>query len=90
MTEARLVRRISGSVNSGRASKSSCEHSRMQSPSAPRPQRPPRRLARAWGAGAPSPRGSGLGLRVAWRQVADAAPAALAVDAAKVGHVAAG
>ena len=34
MTEARLVRRISGSVNSGRARESSSEYSRMQMPSA--------------------------------------------------------
>ncbi len=47
ITEARLVRRISGSVNSGRASKSSCEYSRMQIPSATRPQRPARWLALA-------------------------------------------
>ncbi len=47
MTEARLVRRISGSVNSGRAWKSSSEYSRMQMPSAVRPQRPWRWLAEA-------------------------------------------
>ena len=47
MTEARLVRRISGSVNSGRASKSSSLYSRMQMPSATRPQRPLRWLADA-------------------------------------------
>ncbi len=47
MTEARLVRRISGSVNSGRDSKSSSEYSRMQIPSAVRPQRPLRWLAEA-------------------------------------------
>ena len=47
MTEARLVRRISGSVNSGRERKSSSEYSRMQMPSATRPQRPLRWLAEA-------------------------------------------
>ncbi len=41
-TDARLVRRISGSVNWGRASKSSSEYNRMQMPSATRPQRPAR------------------------------------------------
>lgn len=40
ITEARFVRRISASVNSGRASKSSSEYSRMQMPSDVRPQRP--------------------------------------------------
>ena len=47
MTDARLVRRISGSVNSGRFSKSSSEYSRMQMPSLVRPQRPLRWLALA-------------------------------------------
>ena len=47
MTEARLVRRISGSVNSGRDSKSSSEYSRMQMPSEVRPLRPLRWLADA-------------------------------------------
>ncbi len=47
MTLARLVRWISGSVNSGRASKSSSEYSLMQMPSATRPQRPLRWLALA-------------------------------------------
>jgi hypothetical protein len=47
MTLARLVRRISGSVNAGRASKSSSEYNRMQMPSATRPQRPLRWLALA-------------------------------------------
>ena len=47
MTEARLVRRISGSVNSGRASKSTCEYSRMQMPSEVRPHRPLRWFAEA-------------------------------------------
>ncbi len=47
MTEARLVRRISGSVNSGRDSKSCSEYSLMQIPSAVRPQRPLRWLADA-------------------------------------------
>ena len=37
ITEARLVRRISGSVNSGRAAKSSSAYSRMQMPAATRP-----------------------------------------------------
>jgi len=40
MTLARFVRRTSGSVNSGRALKSSSEYSRTQIPSATRPQRP--------------------------------------------------
>ena len=48
MTAARLVRRISGSVNSGRDSKSSSEYSRMAMPSETRPQRPERWLAEAW------------------------------------------
>jgi hypothetical protein len=43
-----LVRRISASVNSGRALKSSSEYRRMQMPSATRPQRPARWLALAW------------------------------------------
>ena len=47
MTAARLVRRISGSVNSGRFSKSSCEYSRMAMPSLVRPDRPERWLALA-------------------------------------------
>jgi hypothetical protein len=47
MTEARLVRRISGSVNSGLDSKSSWAYSRMQIPSEVRPQRPMRWLAEA-------------------------------------------
>ena len=47
MTEARLVRRISGSVNAGRAAKSSSVYSRMHTPSAVRPQRPARWLADA-------------------------------------------
>ncbi len=38
MTEARLVRRISASVNSGRERKSSSEYSRMAMPSEVRPQ----------------------------------------------------
>ncbi len=41
------MRRISGSVNSGRDSKSSREYSRMQIPSAVRPLRPLRWLAEA-------------------------------------------
>ena len=40
ITEARLVRRISGSVKRGRSSNSSSSYSRMQIPSAVRPQRP--------------------------------------------------
>ena len=47
ITEARLVRRISGSVNSGRPAKSSSLYSRMQMPSEVRPQRPVRWLADA-------------------------------------------
>jgi hypothetical protein len=47
MTDARFVRRISGSVNSGRASKSSSEYRRMQVPGATRPQRPARWAAEA-------------------------------------------
>jgi len=47
ITEARLVRRISGSVNAGRASKSSSAYSRMQTPGATRPQRPARWFADA-------------------------------------------
>ena len=47
MTDARLVRRISGSVNSDRASKPSWEYSRMQIPAATRPQHPARWLALA-------------------------------------------
>ncbi len=48
MTLARLVRRISGSVNSGREPKSSSAYIRMQIPSATRPQRPVRCRALAW------------------------------------------
>ncbi len=47
MTEARLVRRISGSVNSGRLSKSSSEYSRIAMPASTRPHRPERWLAEA-------------------------------------------
>ena len=47
MTLARLVRRISGSVNSGRASNSSSEYSRIAMPGPTRPQRPARWLAEA-------------------------------------------
>ena len=47
MTEARLVRRISGSVNSGRDWKSSSEYSRMQMPSEVRRLPPLRWLADA-------------------------------------------
>ena len=42
MTDASDVREISGSVYSGRPAKSSSEYSRMQIPSATRPQRPAR------------------------------------------------
>ena len=48
MTLARWVRRISGSVNSGRASKFSSEYIRIAIPSATRPQRPERCFAEAW------------------------------------------
>jgi len=48
MTLARLVRRISGSVNSGLALKFSSEYRRMAMPSATRPERPERWLALAW------------------------------------------
>ena len=48
ITAARFVRRISGSVNSGRDSKSSCEYSRMHTPSEVRPLRPARCFAEAW------------------------------------------
>ena len=48
ITAARLVRRISGSVNSGREVKSSSEYSRMAMPSLVRPERPERWLALAW------------------------------------------
>ena len=41
------MRRISGSVNSGRDRKSSSEYSRMQMPSLVRPQRPLRWFAEA-------------------------------------------
>ena len=46
-TEARLVRRISGSVYGGRPAKSSSSYSRMQTPGATRPHRPARWLAEA-------------------------------------------
>ena len=48
ITLARLVRRISGSVNSGRDSKSSSAYSRIAMPASTRPQRPDRWLADAW------------------------------------------
>lgn len=51
MTAAKLVRRISGSVNSGRDSKLVWEYSRMQMPGATRPHRPARWLALAWETG---------------------------------------
>ncbi len=41
-TDANEVRRISGSVNSGRDSKSSCEYRRMHMPGLVRPARPAR------------------------------------------------
>ena len=47
ITDAKLVRRISGSVYSGRLSKSSCEYRRIHTPGATRPQRPLRWLAAA-------------------------------------------
>ena len=47
MTDARLVRWISGSVNSGRLSKSSSSYSRMATPGPRRPQRPLRWFADA-------------------------------------------
>ena len=47
MTDARLVRRMSGSVNSARASKFSWKYSRMQLPSETRPHHPVRWLALA-------------------------------------------
>ena len=48
MTAARFVRRISGSVYSGRDSKSSSEYNRMHTPSDVRPERPARCRADAW------------------------------------------
>ncbi len=47
MTDARLVRRISGSVNSGRFWKSSSEYSRIAMPGLVRPARPERCCAEA-------------------------------------------
>ena len=47
ITDASDVRRISGSVYNGRASKSSCEYSRIAMPSATRPHRPERWFADA-------------------------------------------
>ena len=47
ITDARLVRRISGSVNSGRPRKSSSSYSRIATPGATRPQRPDRWFADA-------------------------------------------
>jgi hypothetical protein len=47
MTLARFVRRISGSVYSGRPAKSSSAYSRMHTPSATRPHRPARWFALA-------------------------------------------
>ena len=48
ITLASELRRISGSVNSGRPSKSCSEYSRTQIPFDTRPQRPARCLAAAW------------------------------------------
>ena len=48
MTPASDERRISGSVNLGRAVKSFSSYRRMQMPLATRPQRPARWLAAAW------------------------------------------
>ena len=47
MTAARFVRWISGSVNAGRAAKSSSEYSRIATPGPTRPQRPERWFADA-------------------------------------------
>ena len=47
ITDARWVRTISGSVNSGRDWKSSTEYNRMQMPSLVRPHRPARWVAEA-------------------------------------------
>jgi hypothetical protein len=47
ITEDSEVRRISGSVNSGRLSKSRLEYSRIATPSATRPERPERWAALA-------------------------------------------
>ena len=47
MTAARFVRRISGSVNSGRRAKSSSLYSRIAMPSLVRPERPERWFALA-------------------------------------------
>ena len=47
ITDARFVRRISGSVKAGRASKSSSSYSRIATPAATRPQRPLRWSAEA-------------------------------------------
>jgi hypothetical protein len=47
MTAARFVRRISGSVNSGRFSKSCSEYRRIAMPSLVRPDRPERWFAEA-------------------------------------------
>ena len=48
MTAARLLRTISGSVNSVRLLKSSSENSRIHTPAETRPQRPERWRAAAW------------------------------------------
>ena len=47
ITDARLVRRISGSVNSGRSAWSPSSHKRIQTPGATRPHRPARCAADA-------------------------------------------
>ena len=48
ITDARELRRISGSVNSGRLLKSCSSYKRTQIPLETRPQRPARCLAAAW------------------------------------------
>ena len=47
ITADKLVRMISGSVNSGRRMKSASEYRRMQTPGPSRPQRPARWFAAA-------------------------------------------
>ena len=48
MTPASELRKISGSVNLSRPSKSCLSYNRMQMPLATRPQRPARWLAELW------------------------------------------
>ena len=48
ITPAKELRKISGSVNLGRAAKSCSSYKRMQMPSATRPHLPERWLAAAW------------------------------------------